>query len=432
MASTSTSTTTLTQSAHASLEQADKAIASGQQAQGEKILKDILAQSPKVDDEESLKIQEGALLRLGRLYRDTRNAAALAETIRSSRGFMASIAKAKTAKLIRSLLDYFSEIPDSQTTQIATIKENVQWARSSRRIFLSQNLETRLIALYFETRQFREAIPCIDSLLKELKKLDDKSMLTEVHLLESRVNHAIRNADKAKASLTSARTAAHSIYCPPSLQAQLDMQSGILHAEDKDYSTAYSYFFETLEGLSLTSSPQAPLALKYMLLCKVMLNLSEDVTAIVQGKFAQKYAGKDVEAMQKVAEAHEKRDLDQFEKALQDYKGELSADPIIRAHLSALYDTLLEQNLLRIIEPYSRVEIEHVAKGVGQPVREVEVKLSQMILDKTLYGILDQGNGCLVVYDEQKQDESYEAALSTLKHVSNVVDSLAQKAAKLS
>ena len=51
------------------------------------------------------------------------------------------------------------------------------------------------------------------------------------------------------------------------------MQSGILHAEDEDYSTAYSYFFETLEGLSNTSSAQAPLALKYMLLCKVMLNL---------------------------------------------------------------------------------------------------------------------------------------------------------------
>ena len=299
---------------------ADEAIAKGNQSQGEAILKDIIAQKPKVDDEEALKLQEGALLRLGRLYRDTSNAEALASVIRSSRGFMTSIAKAKTAKLIRSLLDYFSAIPDSQTIQISTIKENVEWARSSRRIFLSQNLETRLIALYFETRQFREAMPCIDSLLKELKKLDDKSMLTEVHLLESRVNHAIRNADKAKAALTSARTSANSIYCPPALQAQLDMQSGILHAEDKDYSTAYSYFFETLEGLSLTSSSQAPLALKYMLLCKVMLNLSEDVTAIVQGKFAQKYAGKDVEAMQKVAEAHEKRDLDQFEAALRDYK----------------------------------------------------------------------------------------------------------------
>lgn len=196
MAASSSSTVTTT----ATFDDAEQAIASGQQAKGETILKDILASPPANGDEAALRLQESALLRLGRLYRDTRNAEALSETVRSSRTFMTSIAKAKTAKLVRSLLDYFSGIPDSSTIQISTVKENIEWARSSRRIFLSQNLETRLIGLYFETRQYREAIPCIDSLLKELKKLDDKAMLTEVHLLESRVNHAIRNADKAKVS----------------------------------------------------------------------------------------------------------------------------------------------------------------------------------------------------------------------------------------
>lgn len=53
---------------------------------------------------------------------------------------------------------------------------------------------------------------------------------------------------------------------------------------------------------------------------------------------------------------------------------ELSSDITIRSHLAALYDTLLEQNLLRIVEPYSVVEVEYVAKQVGQDRRSVEAK----------------------------------------------------------
>ena len=43
--------------------------------------------------------------------------------------------------------------------------------------------------------------------------------------------------------------------------------------------------------------------------------------------------------------------------ALVDYRVELVDDPIIHAHLESLYDTMLEQNLCRIIEPYSRVQV---------------------------------------------------------------------------
>ena len=53
---------------------------------------------------------------------------------------------------------------------------------------------------------------------------------------------------------------------------------------------------------------------------------------------------------------------------------ELSSDPTIRSHLAALYDTLLQQNLLRIIEPYSTVDIAHVAEVVGQDRQAVESK----------------------------------------------------------
>lgn len=101
---------------------------------------------------------------------------------------------------------------------------------------------------------------------------------------------------------------------------------------------------------------------------------------------------------------------------------ELSSDSTIRTHLAALYDTLLEQNLLRIIEPYSVVEVEYVAQQVGQGRQNVEAKyvfyplrdcrilhlsrLSQMILDKVFHGVLDQGRGCLLVFEEAEADVS--------------------------
>ncbi|KAI0707982.1 PCI-domain-containing protein [Earliella scabrosa] len=397
------------------------------------ILASPISEHASVEEKEAeLRHQESALVKLGELYRDQNNAKGVAEVITLSRSFVSSTAKAKTAKLIRTLLDCFNSIPNSQKIQIDVLMENIEWAKREKRIFLKHSLETRLVGLQLDTQQYKPALALIDTLLTELKRLDDKMVLTEVHLLESRVYRGVGNLAKAKAALTSARTAANSIYCPPHLQARLDLQSGILHAEDKDYTTAYSYFYETFENLSTQDDPSALGALKYMLLCKVMLNLPEDVTSLLSIKLASKYAQlRDVESMRAIARAHQKRNLADFEKALKDYQQELSSDTTIRTHLSALYDTLLEQNLLRIVEPYSVVEIEYIAQQVGQGRQAVELKLSQMILDKVFHGVLDQGRGCLLIFEQPEADRTYGAAIDTLEQVGKVVDSLYAKTVKL-
>ena len=48
---------------------------------------------------------------------------------------------------VRTLLDLFAAIPDSIPIQIEATKESAEWAKNDKRIFLKQNLETRLVAL---------------------------------------------------------------------------------------------------------------------------------------------------------------------------------------------------------------------------------------------------------------------------------------------
>ncbi|CZS96406.1 hypothetical protein WAI453_009931 [Rhynchosporium graminicola] len=387
--------------------------------------KTIISTVPSATSDAAVREYETALVSLGELYRDQKKTNELVDLITTSRSALSSFAKAKTAKLVRQLLDLFHGIPDTTDTQITVTKSCIEWATSERRGFLRQNLETRLVTLYMTKASYYDALTLINSLLKELKRLDDKLVLVEVQLLESRVYHALGNVAKGRAALTSARTSAASVYTPPLLQAGLDMQSGKLLAEDKDFNTAFSYFIEALDGYHTQDEPlKATAALQYMLLCKIMLNLADDVNQLMTSKQAVKYAGKNLEAMKAVARAHSNRSLEEYEKALGDYRHELGSDPFIRNHLRRLYDAMLEQNLIKVIEPFSRVEIDHIAKMVGLDTVQVERKLSQMILDKVIIGVLDQGAGCLIIFDETERDEGYDSALATIEKLSSVVDVL--------
>lgn len=406
------------------LREAQKA-ASTDPRKAEGMYKEIISKPPSITSDAAVREYETALVSLGELYQNERNSQGLVDLVTQSRTVLSSFAKAKTAKLVRQLLDLFEVIPDTVDIQIAVTKSCIEWATSERRSFLRQNLETRLVTLYMAKRAYYDALTLINGLLRELKRLDDKLVLVEVQLLESRVYHALGNIPKARAALTSARTSAASVYTPPLLQANLDMQSGMLHAEDRDFNTAFSYFIEALDGYhSQEESQRAQAALQYMLLCKIMLNLVDDVNSLMASKQAMKYAGSSLEAMKAIARAHGNRSLEEYERALARYKFELSNDAFIRNHLIRLYDTMLEQNLIKVIEPFSRVEIEHIANMVGLDTQQVERKLSQMILDKIIIGVLDQGAGCLLIFDETSRDEAYDAALATIEKLSNVVDVL--------
>ena len=62
-----------------------------------------------------------------------------------------------------------------------SLQECIEWAKEERRTFLRQSLESRLIGLYYDTNRYKDALALGGTLLKELKKLDDKNLLVEVN-----------------------------------------------------------------------------------------------------------------------------------------------------------------------------------------------------------------------------------------------------------
>lgn len=135
-------------------------------------------------------------------------------------------------------------------------------------------------------------------------------------------------------------------------------QAGTLHAsEEKDFKTAFSYFYEAFEQYDSVDDANALTALKYMLMTKIMLGLPEDVLSLVSGKLALKYSGSQIEAMKEISQAAKRRSLADFQRTLGQYKRELEDDRIVNKHLGKLYQSMLEKNLCRIIEPYSKVQV---------------------------------------------------------------------------
>eukprot|EP00542_Grammatophora_oceanica_P018519 CAMPEP_0194035502 /NCGR_PEP_ID=MMETSP0009_2-20130614/7924_1 /TAXON_ID=210454 /ORGANISM="Grammatophora oceanica, Strain CCMP 410" /LENGTH=470 /DNA_ID=CAMNT_0038676885 /DNA_START=17 /DNA_END=1429 /DNA_ORIENTATION=- len=412
----------------------------------QKILKDEEYNGPK-----AIQLKERAVYDLTRAYCQSKQYSEVIPLLKETPLFN-QVTKAKCAKIVRAVLDLVQREAPLELEMQADICRNIRaWCQREKRTFLRQRVEAKLASILVEQELFGQALDLIDPLLVELKKLDDKQLLVEAHLMEAKIHFGLKNKPKSKAALTASRTAANSIYVSPSLQATIDSMSGILYTSEGEYDTAHSYFLEAFEQLDQLGDKEGAVpCLKYMMLCRILdsltkaLNLSAkggvgakssksdvDISGMISGRQGVKYAGSDIEAMTAIAGAASRRSLQEFESVLQKYPKELKEDLLIDHHLHVLQEQLLESNLIRIIEPYSCVEISHIASLMEMPVAVIEKKLSQMILDGKFKGILDQGKGQLIVYEDSEKDRAMEKSLEVIANMDNIVSSLFERSKAL-
>ena len=68
-----------------------------------------------------------------------------------------------------------------------------------------------------------------------------------------------------------------------------------------------------------------------------------------------------------------------MEVSLNEHNPVFFSDEVIQFHSQYLRNELMEQNFLKIVEPYSVVEIGFVAKKMDLPVEEVEMKIERIM-----------------------------------------------------
>lgn len=99
----------------------------------------------------------------------TRRAAEIGALLTSIRPFFDHIPKAKTAKLVRSLIEMVSRVPSSLPLQIQLCNESIEWCKAEKRTFLRQRIQAKLAALLLEATEYLKAQALLSDLVREVR-----------------------------------------------------------------------------------------------------------------------------------------------------------------------------------------------------------------------------------------------------------------------
>ena len=138
---------------------------------------------------------------------------------------------------------------------------------------------------------------------------------------------------------------------------------------------------------------------------------------------------KEIVAMQSLRSAYEANDLVTFERTLENKANRILADPFIMSYVAPLRRRMREQVLLALVKPYRRIRVAFLARELRLDVAEVETLLVDMILDRRIFGKIDQINGFLLLGGDQSSVKSkkYEALQQWSTSLQSLSSSLSSK-----
>ncbi|CCF75573.1 26S proteasome regulatory subunit N6 [Babesia microti strain RI] len=448
--------------------------------------------------------------------------------------FLSMIPMAKMGKIIKCILERMLLVKFDINSILKVFVKFKNWCDQQKRTFLGYRIEIKIIILLVFKKEFALALKRISSLITSLKLLEDKQFLLDAYILQSKIYLFISNYALMKMSLSNAKNVSINLNTPSYVNGELDLLSGLISLHEKDYKTAYSYFYEAYESFhsSLTgpnnkiypyikvpnshsgefdlddelsytlvqtfptisefspvfftfySLEHAPLStcgdnmvmdgevrinfeneqlldtdcdiemdctlkceindvensnfpplpqrkliqsLKYMLLATILTNKSQMMGSILFAKNKISYVyNPEIMMLKNISGLYTNNSLAEFEEILKTNEKIISADPVLNQGLCEMYDNLMEESLLKIIKPFSKVDIGYISDRLGISKQVLIRKVSEMIIDGKLCAMFDlrKEEGILTIYEPQVLRPMHKGITSTISNLSAVVDAL--------
>lgn len=115
------------------------------------------------------KVKEQAICKLGELYADQERVADIQKLMVEIRPFFNLIPKAKTAKIVRILIDLVAKVQGGQKAQLQLCLDTIEWCNAEKRTFLRHRIQCKLAQMYFEAKDYTAALDLVGSLLREVR-----------------------------------------------------------------------------------------------------------------------------------------------------------------------------------------------------------------------------------------------------------------------
>ncbi|WRT67670.1 uncharacterized protein IL334_004642 [Kwoniella shivajii] len=268
---------------------------------------------------------------------------------------------------------------------------------------LSTKSNLKLAKLWLDRKEYDRLAPILRSLHATCapssgsSSSDDQSkgsLLLELYAIEIQMYSDLKENRKLKEIYNAAMQVKNAIPHPRVMGAIKEC-GGKMWMMEKAWTKASTDLFESFRQYDESGSTQRIQVLKYLVLTYMLMG--SEINPFDSQETKPYKNDPQIIAMTSLVTAYQRRDVKEAEKILKANRATITGDPFINFFVDDLLKSLRTQYIIDIIKPYTRMELESLAKTLNIPRGDVESLVVSLILDGKIKGKIDQVNGLLIL-----------------------------------